>query len=272
MKANRKRRRGSLHPARWLEAFSGLLGGVSRLPHIGPLVLGAFVAGILTVLAGQVFVLRQVALEGHPGFSPVQVMAWGGLRGGENMLLLNLQDVVRKLEAQRWIANVRIWKVWPSTLRIVVTRAQPFAFVPHRAEWVAVDRGGDVLGKMENPAGPFVYGVSVGAGDRVSGEAWPEVGLLLERYRETVGVEPGEPREIHVGTREISFVGSSNAIRFPLEGAREAFDTFEALYQARRARGLDAYDELTILSGRRVMARRRAQPQVGSTMISTGER
>lgn len=249
MKINKRRRSGG---SRFRGLFGGVTGFLSRvgeIPHVGSILLGAFVAGLLTALAGQVFVLKRVVVEDTGGFESGQVVDWAGLRGGENLLFLDLQDVVKRLEAQRWIADVRIWKVWPHTLRVRLNRKIPFALVTTTQGLVAIDPEGHRLGWVdENSPGFRLQGLALPSSGKIDDPRWKEVMMLASRISGEQDLAGERIVAVTVTPGRLEFQSSHFRLIFAAGRADEGWKTFEkfkSAYGPERLGEFEAFD-LTI--------------------------
>lgn len=64
---------------------------------------------------------------------------------GTPMLSADLDGAERRVAALPWVAEVRATKLWPGTVRLVVTEREPVAAVEHADGWAVVDTRGRVL-------------------------------------------------------------------------------------------------------------------------------
>lgn len=193
--------------------------------------MGAFVAGVLTVLAGRIFVLKEVVIEGPPEIGREQVMAWAGLRGGENLIWLDLQDVVKELEGQQWIVDVRLWKVWPNTLRVRLALRETFAYLDVAGGTFAVDREGVILEGAHEAAGslPMVRGVRIGSDRRVANPEWPSVVLAVDELGRILVDSGIRTTDVEIHGGDLTLKTDAFELMIALEDARGGLEHFETL-------------------------------------------
>ena len=94
--------------------------------------LGEFTLNKL-VYENKSFAIQQVDVQTDGVISADQLRRWSGVRGGQNLLALDLACVKRDLEMQAMIETVSVERILPGTLRLRVTEREPIAqvAVPH---------------------------------------------------------------------------------------------------------------------------------------------
>ncbi|MBI2059930.1 MAG: FtsQ-type POTRA domain-containing protein [Nitrospirae bacterium] len=256
MKINKRLRSGGSRIRGFSRAVTGFFARVAEIPHVGSILLGAFVAGILTALAGQVFVLKRVVVEDTGGFESNQVVGWAGLHGGENLLFLDLQDVVKRLEAQRWIADVRIWKVWPHTLRVRLNRRTPFALLSTSQGLVAVDSEGKRLGGVEeNSPGFRLQGLALPESGTFDDPRWKEIVMLATRISSAPDLAGDRVDTVAVTPGRLEFQTSRFRMVFAAGRADEGWKTFEKFRTAYGSERLDEFQVFDLTIADRVITR-----------------
>jgi len=88
--------------------------------------LGEFTLDKL-VYENKSFAITQVDVQTDGVISPEQLRRWSGVRPGQNLLALKLEDVKRDLEMQATIESVSVERILPSTLRLRITEREPVA-------------------------------------------------------------------------------------------------------------------------------------------------
>jgi cell division septal protein FtsQ len=101
--------------------------------------LGAFTLNKL-VYENKSFAIQQVDIQTDGVISADQLRRWSGVRPGQNLLALKLEDVKRDLEMQAVIESVSVERILPGTLRLRITERVPVAQV-----MVPVQRSGGGL-------------------------------------------------------------------------------------------------------------------------------
>ncbi len=74
-----------------------------------------------------------------------------------NLLQLSLGDVRRALEADHWVSQARIRRVFPDTLKIDITEREPVALAMVDNSIYIVSRDGTLLDRYSNRYGSFPY-------------------------------------------------------------------------------------------------------------------
>jgi cell division septal protein FtsQ len=79
------------------------------------------------VYENKSFAITQVDVQTDGVISPDQLRRWSGVRPGQNLLALRLEDVKRDLELQAMIESVSVERILPGTLRLRITEREPVA-------------------------------------------------------------------------------------------------------------------------------------------------
>ncbi len=90
--------------------------------------LGEFTLNKL-VYENKSFAIQQVDVQTDGVISADQLRRWSGVRLGQNLLALKLEDVKRDLEMQAVIETVSVERILPGTLRLRITEREPVAQV-----------------------------------------------------------------------------------------------------------------------------------------------
>src|SRR3954470_11426184 len=90
--------------------------------------LGEFTLNKL-VYENKSFAIKNVDVQTDGVVSPDQLRRWSGVRPGQNLLALKLEDVKRDLELQAMIESVSVERILPGTLRLRITEREPVAQV-----------------------------------------------------------------------------------------------------------------------------------------------
>lgn len=73
------------------------------------------------------FLLKTVEVDIQGNVTKEDIIAWSGVRIGQNLMTLNLAQIRKRLIAMPYIASIRVERDLPSTLRLVVVERQPVA-------------------------------------------------------------------------------------------------------------------------------------------------
>ncbi len=90
--------------------------------------LGEFTLNKL-VYENKSFAITRIDVQTDGVIAPDQLQRWSGVRPGQNLLALRLEDVKRDLEMQAVIESVSVERILPGTLRLRVTEREPVAQV-----------------------------------------------------------------------------------------------------------------------------------------------
>ncbi len=90
--------------------------------------LGAFTLNKL-VYENKSFAITRIDVQTDGVIAPDQLQRWSGVRLGQNLLALRLEDVKRDLELQAVIDSVSVERILPGTLRLRITEREPIAQV-----------------------------------------------------------------------------------------------------------------------------------------------
>jgi cell division protein FtsQ len=184
--AGAARRRAARRRPRILGRSAGH--GILRLLWMGSAIaalsgmLVACMSGLYRVIeASQMFGLEAVEIVGNSRVGSQELLEKAGIGAGTNILMLDNEEVARRIESIPWVAHVSIIKRFPHELTIRITEREPIAVVALGGLWY-VDREGVVfhrLGPEDRRDFPLLTGFS--AEEAVTEEASP-----YEPMRKTV--------------------------------------------------------------------------------------
>ena len=107
------------------------------LAALAPLALLAWL-----LLMSPLLAVRTVAVTGTTRLTPEQVRAAADVVRGTPLARIDAAAVVRRVEGLRAVAQVRVTRSWPSTLRLQVVERTPVVGVVTRQGVTLVDAGG----------------------------------------------------------------------------------------------------------------------------------
>lgn len=131
-----------------------------RLVPTGRSLLTAFaiLAGaLLAWLAARetsLFAVRTVAVEGAPGYVAQQVERTLRDARGESLVALDADEARRAVEALPTVAEARLDRAYPHTLRVSVVAERPAALARQGATSLLVSARGRVIARVERGARP----------------------------------------------------------------------------------------------------------------------
>ncbi|MCL5096435.1 MAG: FtsQ-type POTRA domain-containing protein [Candidatus Omnitrophica bacterium] len=122
-----KARSRRVRAARWrmlataLSVSLGLLAGLFLAWCAGNWVLNYW------FLQNPAFAIRELRVETNGVIPSEQLLAWAGVKVGDNLLALNLGRIKRHLELVSLIKSVSVERLLPNTLKLRVTERKPLA-------------------------------------------------------------------------------------------------------------------------------------------------
>jgi cell division protein FtsQ len=135
---------------------------LSLLVILSALSLG-LVAGYQTLLASPFFRLQKLTITGPTRFDQAAVIKLIGLKAGENLLKLDLDQLTRRLQASPWVERVSLRRVLPDELRVHLVDRVPKALLVS-GEVYFLDAQGRPFKRVEagEPLGlPVITGLGV---------------------------------------------------------------------------------------------------------------
>lgn len=213
-RGSRGRAPASVRPHR---ATGGSGGSRRRLPPPGLLRITACIAGfgvsILSLfalaralVASPVFVVKAVDVEGSERLTPEEVRSVSGIRSDQNLVSLDTDEIMRRLESQRWIRNATVIKRLPDRVLLKIQERKPVALVGIEGDLYYMDAEGAVLGQVR-PGQVLDFPVITGLGKDVwharsstGGRDVQQALVLLHVLKTTPAM--GRVAEIHVDRSE----------------------------------------------------------------------
>lgn len=109
---------------------------------------------VQVALQSSLLDVDEVQVGGADRTTEAEVRAAAAVDRGDAMVSLDLDGVEERVSALPWVAEARVTRSWPGTLRIVVTERRAVAVAVRGDGWALVDRTGRVLAVEEDrPAG-----------------------------------------------------------------------------------------------------------------------
>lgn len=110
----------------------------------------------LVVLRSPLVDVDRVQVTGATRTEPDVVAATSDIEAGDMMVGADLARAEEAVAALPWVDEVRATRMWPGTVRIVVTERDPLAVVAHPDGWAVVDAEGRVLDVVADQPGGLV--------------------------------------------------------------------------------------------------------------------
>lgn len=182
----------------------------SRYRSVATVMLAAVLLGaaVVAVLASPLLQLRTVTVHGGTEIGVDRVRSAAGLRVGQSMLDVNVDQVRRMVTELPLVERVTVRRQWPRTVVLDVVEAVPVAVISTGTTWSVVDRRGTVLeARLVQPSLPSVEldtGASVAAvqpGDTRIRGALMVASLMSAELRQKVARVAVRGTEVNVWVR-----------------------------------------------------------------------
>ncbi len=184
------------------------------------------------------FRIATVSITGRKRLTDKDVLAAAGITPKSSLLFLDVEEARARLEAEPWIAQATVRKLYPGHLDIAVEERDAFALWQLNGRISVIAEDGTVLGKYgERPVPPLPLVVGPGAGAK----AKPFL-ALLERHP---AVREQLRAAVLVADRRWNLkLASGLDIRLPETEVAQALDVLDALDRDKKllSRDLTAID------------------------------
>lgn len=120
--------------------------GRRRLRRLN-VVLGVVCVAVwgLVVLRSPLFDVDRVQVVGAGRTTEAEATSASGIRTGDPLVEADLAGAETAVAALPWVDEARVSRMWPGTVRIVVTERTPLATQAHTDGWAVLDATGRVL-------------------------------------------------------------------------------------------------------------------------------
>ena len=174
------------------------------------------------VTTSSFFALKHLVITGADKHEQEGIVRLCGLRKGQNLLALKLNQIRRRLEKDPWIRSARVERTLPDTLRISLVREEPWAIV-RTEKLYYMNRWGEIFKEVARGE-PVNLPVVTGLADLGS-----EAGEQLRQVASFIGVLKGRKgpisfanlSEVHIdstGHFSVYFSGVPAEIQIGLPG------------------------------------------------------
>lgn len=209
--------------------------------------IGAAILGYLYFTAPSQFVVRTLVINGAVFADEAAIRAAVLEKTGGNMLLVDLLEVCRAVDAVPWVEKTAARKVLPDTLQLDIVERRPSAYVVIGEEIWLADAGGTIIDRLK-PEHPFIGLPLIRGLDALTEAERPArlsrgVALLAELeqdhpdwYTRISDIDCADPAALRItiaGARAPVIVGDENPIAglakyFMIEGTLQGrYDTVE---------------------------------------------
>ncbi|MBQ8526491.1 MAG: FtsQ-type POTRA domain-containing protein [Clostridia bacterium] len=123
------------------------------------------IIGILFVsLFTPMYDISEISVEGNSAVSSDILVRASGIAEGESLFKVNPREAEEKLKKVACIDTVRIKRVFPGKVRIIVTESTESAYISFAGNYIGIDSGGKILEvrqQLDENAKPVVNGVRI---------------------------------------------------------------------------------------------------------------
>lgn len=210
--------------------------GVAKGDHMAEIAAGVQeVCDTAANAAG--FRISSVAMSGESQLSREQVLRLAGITDHSSLLFLNAAATRARLEADPWIADATVLKLYPGRLQIQLKERKAFALWQNKGEVSVIAADGTVL----QPFTPRFRSLPFVVGDGAEGKAQDFLHLLNE-YRD---IADRVASSVLVANRRWNLnLKDGVEVRLPETGVKQALETLVRLDREKKllSRDITAVD------------------------------
>lgn len=173
--------------------WSGDLLGLANWFLRGSIFVAVFSFFILTgawiykyLISSPLFSLKEVKISGSKHLSLEEALRLGRLRRGENLLVIDIEEICQNLQGHPWVAEVSVQKGLPDTLHIRIRDRKPVAAVEIGNDFYFLDEKGALFLRTQ---GREVKGMPILTGMEKK-DVDKEDPVILELMWDAVGLGP----------------------------------------------------------------------------------
>lgn len=145
------------------------------------------VYGFICLLAAPMFALRNIEIRGLNELTEKDICDLANLKTAQNILTVNLEGTIRKIQANPWVMEVSIGRILPDRLNIEIKERRALALLKKDDAFFLLDQDGSAfkeLGQTDDADLPVINGWS--------GSPRGTAGLSLGKILDLMGVYAGE--------------------------------------------------------------------------------
>jgi cell division protein FtsQ len=211
-------------------------GSTSKARGWGIVIGGVLIVAAVVALYSPsicLFDLRAVFVEGAVRLTPGDIVAAAGFRTGDNLLRLPLDAARERIRSLPWVAEARLSRRLPHTVRIDVVERVALAVyrTADAARWDVLASGGVVTEQVEDPPSDVLRlrGIPLASIEGLPAGALVEPGIVLLEALHAYGLGPPQFAELDVGDPNDIRLLSSESLVVHLGGLDEAATSARAL-------------------------------------------
>ncbi|UCD83346.1 MAG: FtsQ-type POTRA domain-containing protein [Deltaproteobacteria bacterium] len=162
-----KRRRAKKNRSREEKDYQRVIFGFFRLLLWTSIIIGSFLllaGGYRYLITAPYFSLEKIAVRGQKRLSPEEVIKASRLKLNDNIFVVDLAQVKKRLEAHPWIEKASVQRLLPRSVRIKIEEKEPVALI-HLENLYYLDKNGQVFKKI-SPEDSLNYPVITGIARR----------------------------------------------------------------------------------------------------------
>jgi|GEM_PF-883153 len=125
----------------------------SRRRWLIPVIAIAVLAILLGVVASPIISVRTLEISGEVAATRAELLAAAGIKEGDPLLRTDIRRARNRLRAMPAVASAKVEKIWPDTVRIVVTPERPLVGFVGPEQAVMVSANGRVIASFKNAGG-----------------------------------------------------------------------------------------------------------------------
>jgi len=125
----------------------------------GFLVVTAVIALLaLYLLMGNIFIVREITVEGNQSFSDADVIRMSGLSIGGSIFRVNTEETLRNLSLSGTVKPIDVAREYPSTIKLTVKEREPSIYVDCYGMILIVDDEGVMMQHVSTlPGEQYIY-------------------------------------------------------------------------------------------------------------------
>jgi cell division protein FtsQ len=204
--------------------WSGLLAAFFLAVVVAGLFSGGHVSAALDqakaradgLMAAAGFTVESVTLEGRGKTAQGEIARMLGIKRGDLMLYVDVDEARARLEALPWVKSASVRRVWPNRIQVHVEERKPVALWQMDGALAVIDRQGHPIAG-EDPARFAELPMVVGKGAETT------VGALLALIATQPNLKSRVKAAVRVGERRWNLrLANGVEVRLPEEGAEAA--------------------------------------------------
>lgn len=173
-------------------------------------------SGANALMASAGLTVQSVTLDGRTKTAPTEVVRMLGIKRGDLMLYVDVDEARARLEALPWVKSAEVRRVWPNRIHVLIRERVPVALWQKDGALAVIDIEGKPIAG-EDPARFASLPLVVGKGAETS------AGALLALIATQPNLKSRVKAAVRVGERRWNLrLANGVDVRLPEEGAEAA--------------------------------------------------